>query len=106
MFVPLPLPLAAPEAPAAGDKAVGDELTVTPNAEVGGTERTVPLPELSVTAAVPVLLPDPDTEPDAEADAEVDGAMVDEEDASGPMEKGEETANSLLMLPTSVARRV
>lgn len=100
MFVPDPLD--APEAPEAGDEAVGEELTVTPNADVGGTERTVPLPELSVTAAVPVLLPDTD----AEEEAEVDEAMVEEEDSSGPMEKEEETANSLLMLPTSVARRV
>ncbi len=100
MFVPDPLD--APEAPEAGEEAVGEVLTVTPNADVGGTERTVPLPELSVTAAVPVLLPDTD----AEEEAEVDEAMVEEEDSSGPMEKEEETANSLLMLPTSVARRV
>lgn len=100
MFVPLPLN--APEAPEAGEEAVGDEVTVTPNAEVGGTERTVPLPELNVTGAVPVLLPDTD----ADEEAEVDETIVDEEDSSGPIEKEEETANSLLMLPTSVARRV
>lgn len=100
MFVPLPLD--APEAPEAGDDAVGEEVTVTPNADVGGTESTVPLPELSVTAAVPVLLP----LRLIDEEAEVEEAMVEEEDSSGPMAKGEETANSLLMLPTSVARRV
>lgn len=44
--------------------------------------------------------------PEGREEAEVEEAMEEVEDISGPMGKGGETANSLLMLPMSVVRRV
>ncbi len=71
------------------------------------THRTVPLPDPRVTTAVLVAAPDPVMEPEAGAeDADVEGAMEEVEETSGPMENGDETANSLVMLLISVARRV
>lgn len=92
--LPAPLPIDALKDVLGGTEAVGEE-TVTPNADVGGTERIVPLPE--AVAGV---------DPEGRVEDEVEEAREEVEDISGPMEKGAETANSLLMLPTSVARRV
>ncbi len=68
-----------------------------PNTDVGGTERIVPLPEPVIEVGVG---------PGEMDEEEVEEAREEVEDISGPIEKGAETANSLLMLPTSVARRV
>lgn len=98
VFVPLPVPprLEAPEPPGR-EETVGEE-TVMPNDDVEGAEKIVPVPE-----AVPGVDPEGKGREEVEEVEEGIGELVD---ASGPMEKGEEAANSLLMLPTSVARRV
>ncbi|KAF4588369.1 hypothetical protein EYR38_010337 [Pleurotus pulmonarius] len=94
VFVPLPVP---PEVPRR-EEAAGEE-TVMPNADVEETERIVALPE-----AVPGANPEGKArEEEVEEVKQGSGELVD---ASGPIEKGEDAANSLLMSPTSVARRV
>lgn len=95
VFVPLPVPPALDAPKVAGrEEAVGEE-TVMPNADVAGVERIVPLPEAA-----------PGANPEGDVGEDVEEGIGELVDASGPMEKGEEAANSLLILPTSVARRV
>ncbi|KAF4582621.1 hypothetical protein EYR40_002544 [Pleurotus pulmonarius] len=91
--------IASPVSPVLERKEGAGEKTVMPNADVAGVERIVALPEA-------VLAADPEGKAREEEVEEVEEGSGELVDALGPMEKGEEAANSLLMSPTSVARRV